>query len=342
MLVRGHDVPLFEGETLIGRGEECHLCILSALISRRHAVLVNAGGRVSIGDLGSRNGIFLNGVRLQGPAVLQEGDTILLGTTELSFFYARPDGAPSSNRIVLDEQGNVVDGRDQQALTNSSTLVRFEDQLELEPRDDITIEGRLPPAPRSQSPAPRKAVLPEPQPPSSKRGSEPGSSSDSGKLPKLAPVGKISISSSPPMRPTTQPAPTADPLDTVLEVTDRMLARGDTDAASRTLSAQLDRRLATARAGQPIRRDLVEGSAIRSLSLLDLTRDPSWLGRIIELHALARRPMSKRVLDRLEPLIGSFLTTERADLVRYQSIVRELLSEVEVDELAACERILAL
>lgn len=342
LLVRGHDVPLFEGETLIGRAEDCHLCILSGLISRRHAVLTNSSGKVRIDDLGSRNGIFLNGMRLQAPTELQEGDTILLGTTELSFFYARPDGTPSSNRIVLDEQGNVVDAAGQSALTSSSTLVRFEEELEREPREDITVEGRLPPLPRSVSPAGRKAIAPEPSdPPSSKRG-QLGASSDSGKLPRLAPIGKISISSSPPVRPTTQPAPKADPLSVVLEVVDKMLARSDLDAAARTLTAQLDRRLALARTGHAISRELVDATSFRLIELCQGTRDPSWLGRTFALFSDLRRPMGNRVLDRLEPLLGPFGPAARPEIARHQALVRELLAEVEVDELAACERILTL
>ena len=164
---------------------------------------------------------------------------------------------------------------------------------------------------------------------------------ESGKLPKLSPLARIETSS-PPLRPSTQPAPGLDALDTVFSIVDRMLARGDLDAAARTLGAQLDRRLDAAKNGQLIERDLVEAAALRALSFVELTGDPSWFSRAVELYAVSRRPMSESVLDELEPVFARVPVESLHAFVRYQNLIRELLSVVEVDELPACERILAL
>lgn len=54
-------------------------------ISRKHAVIVGEGGRLTISDLGSRNGTFVNGVRCQPDEIffIEPGDTLLLGAAEV-------------------------------------------------------------------------------------------------------------------------------------------------------------------------------------------------------------------------------------------------------------------
>lgn len=55
-------------------------------ISRKHAVIVGEGGRLTISDLGSRNGTFVNGVRCQQDEVfyIEEGDKIILGAAQVT------------------------------------------------------------------------------------------------------------------------------------------------------------------------------------------------------------------------------------------------------------------
>jgi len=61
-------LELRHGATVIGRGEDCDLSVEDPLVSRRHArLLVNEDG-ITLEDLGSRNGVFLNGRRVgRGP-----------------------------------------------------------------------------------------------------------------------------------------------------------------------------------------------------------------------------------------------------------------------------------
>jgi DNA-binding winged helix-turn-helix (wHTH) protein len=81
----GHELGLAEGETFIGRGEECALHIDSGTVSRRHASVVVSGGKARLQDLGSKNGTLLNGQRLQGAdsVPLRDGDEIVVGATRL-------------------------------------------------------------------------------------------------------------------------------------------------------------------------------------------------------------------------------------------------------------------
>jgi hypothetical protein len=84
--VNGTRHPLQSPGLVIGRGSEADLRINDPGISRRHAqIRVNPAGpglRIDIVDLGSTNGIVVNGQRVQH-AVLQEGSRIEIGSTRM-------------------------------------------------------------------------------------------------------------------------------------------------------------------------------------------------------------------------------------------------------------------
>jgi S-DNA-T family DNA segregation ATPase FtsK/SpoIIIE len=70
--------PLAAVETVVGRGQQAHVTIESALLSRRHVLFRRHGPELSLVDLDSANGVFLNGVKAHA-ALLHEGDTIQVG-----------------------------------------------------------------------------------------------------------------------------------------------------------------------------------------------------------------------------------------------------------------------
>jgi pSer/pThr/pTyr-binding forkhead associated (FHA) protein len=71
-----------EGELLIGRATELDLVLAEDMVSRKHAKLTAHGGTVSISDLGSTNGTFVNGEKVRR-ADLKLRDRILIGTSIL-------------------------------------------------------------------------------------------------------------------------------------------------------------------------------------------------------------------------------------------------------------------
>jgi pSer/pThr/pTyr-binding forkhead associated (FHA) protein len=80
----------------IGRGEECEIILNDQWISRKHAnVKREPDGKFYLEDLGSRNGSLLNGQPVQGTILLQDGDLLTLGTTEIEF-HAPVEAPPSS------------------------------------------------------------------------------------------------------------------------------------------------------------------------------------------------------------------------------------------------------
>jgi len=86
-------------EVVLGRSPDCQITIEDPLVSRRHAVIRLTGGRAVVSDLGSRNGVRVNGEMVQGEQELKDGDRVRLGTQELVFSVvgkkkreARPTG----------------------------------------------------------------------------------------------------------------------------------------------------------------------------------------------------------------------------------------------------------
>ena len=78
---QGGEFPLEEGrEYFVGRSSECALVLVEDMISRQHAKFVVEHGAVTLVDLGSTNGSFVNGERVSRQ-VLKEGDRILFGTS---------------------------------------------------------------------------------------------------------------------------------------------------------------------------------------------------------------------------------------------------------------------
>ncbi|MBK8995346.1 MAG: FHA domain-containing protein [Myxococcales bacterium] len=80
---RGQELLLTEGTYLIGRDASCHILLDDAKVSRRHARINVRGEQVSIDDLGSMNGLYVNGVRLTGSQPLFDGDWLTAGSEEL-------------------------------------------------------------------------------------------------------------------------------------------------------------------------------------------------------------------------------------------------------------------
>jgi DNA-binding winged helix-turn-helix (wHTH) protein len=76
-------ITLQDGTHVIGRDPDAAVWIDSAVVSRRHARLVVHDGRVTVEDLGSRNGTFVNGARLTDASPLVHGDEIRLGALRL-------------------------------------------------------------------------------------------------------------------------------------------------------------------------------------------------------------------------------------------------------------------
>lgn len=73
------------GGAVVGRSRECDVVLDDSNVSRRHAEIRPTGQGWLVEDLGSTNGVRVNGRPVQGPHPLEPGDRLELGTAEVRF-----------------------------------------------------------------------------------------------------------------------------------------------------------------------------------------------------------------------------------------------------------------
>jgi len=81
--------------TVIGRREDCDLRIPLSDVSRKHCRLIQNGETMKVEDLGSSNGTYINGERVQ-QAELAAGDTLQVGPV---VFVMQVDGYPADEDL---------------------------------------------------------------------------------------------------------------------------------------------------------------------------------------------------------------------------------------------------
>src|SRR5688572_7127904 len=81
--------------TVIGRRQDCDLMIPLGEISRKHCRIIKEADTLRIEDLGSSNGTYVNGKRVQ-EAVLSAGDTVQVGPV---VFVLQVDGEPAEDDL---------------------------------------------------------------------------------------------------------------------------------------------------------------------------------------------------------------------------------------------------
>lgn len=86
-------MPVAIGTHLIGRDPACAIWIDSSQVSRRHARLVIDEHGLTLDDLGSHNGTFVNGERIASPRRLVHGDEIRIGPARLTLHLAAAQSA---------------------------------------------------------------------------------------------------------------------------------------------------------------------------------------------------------------------------------------------------------
>ena len=79
------EIALGPGENLFGRDEDAIVWIDDALVSRRHArIVIDETGAV-LEDLGSKNGTYLRGKRIEAPTKLANEDEVTIGPASMIF-----------------------------------------------------------------------------------------------------------------------------------------------------------------------------------------------------------------------------------------------------------------
>jgi len=83
--VGGRTELLGSSGATLGRSRDCEIVLDDANVSRRHAEVRPSGGSWIVRDLGSTNGVKVNGRRITGAQSLKRGDAIELGTSRVIF-----------------------------------------------------------------------------------------------------------------------------------------------------------------------------------------------------------------------------------------------------------------
>ena len=95
-----HEYELPFGATRIGRSGGCRIVIEDPTISREHAEVTVEGARVVVRDLGSRNGTWKDGERVETEIELRDGDRLRLGTVDVQLIDCVPR-APMRSTLRL-------------------------------------------------------------------------------------------------------------------------------------------------------------------------------------------------------------------------------------------------
>lgn len=98
-------IDLREGEVTLGRSRGCGVVLRDPSVSRGHALLSMRQGRVTLQDLRSSNGTYVNGKRLEKETTLEAGDRLVIGETEL-FLHRAGESQGSTGRRV--ETGEAI------------------------------------------------------------------------------------------------------------------------------------------------------------------------------------------------------------------------------------------
>ena len=132
---QGGEFPLKgDKQLIIGRSSELDIVLVEDMVSRKHAKITLAGGKITIEDLGSTNGTFVNGEKVK-TSRLKEGDRILVGTSILKLVKAGANAVELSDAQVKQnlEQVAVVQSQRQTktAMTGKIEEVPLPDLLQL-------------------------------------------------------------------------------------------------------------------------------------------------------------------------------------------------------------------
>ena len=137
--------PLQGTAVSIGRASDCTIPIKDRYLSRKHAEIIAAGPTWVLKDLGSANGTYLNGSRVERDETLKTGDRIRLGDTEIVFetaerntdrFIAVKDAAASATiSIPVHDISDHIEAQDPARLQTLTQLAR--ELIEDRPMDEL-------------------------------------------------------------------------------------------------------------------------------------------------------------------------------------------------------------
>jgi pSer/pThr/pTyr-binding forkhead associated (FHA) protein len=157
----GKEVEVRGPRFYIGRSEECHLRANSDAISRRHCAITVNDDEVRIRDLGSRNGTYVNGVRIDGDHRIQMGDQLRVGPLEFLVTHLKatkptPAAKPAGGKPASDdEMAGLIDDwlseaddldRGARVFDSETREFRLDETDRIDLKTAANVSGNAPPA----------------------------------------------------------------------------------------------------------------------------------------------------------------------------------------------------
>ena len=142
-----HELEVPIGQFVIGRSAECQLALDDPLVSRRHALLTVRTDSVTVEDLGSRNGVRVNDLKIEGRLEVTHGDKITIGSQEMVL-----EGSPEENIIPVPESIAFGTTRATTLTPQIAAMMQREDLRE-EPWSESTTPGVALGFPSSRTPS---------------------------------------------------------------------------------------------------------------------------------------------------------------------------------------------
>ena len=113
----GREIPISDGDVVLGRSHSAGIRIDEETVSRSHALLSIREGRAVVRDLGSSNGLFVNGRKVAGQAPVADGDTIGLGSATVVLSILAPPDADVRTAMISTIPAGSEPARPSQTVT---------------------------------------------------------------------------------------------------------------------------------------------------------------------------------------------------------------------------------
>lgn len=116
--------PVTDDLQLIGRSEKAHISLLEPTVSRRHATVQCKDGKISLADLGSKHGTFVNSRRVN-TTDLRVGDIVVFGLSLVLRLEETTDPVPPQDALALPtDTPTLLDPLERLTITDPQPLGR--------------------------------------------------------------------------------------------------------------------------------------------------------------------------------------------------------------------------
>lgn len=318
---RAHDLELPLGEFVIGRSDECQLALDDPLVSRRHAALRVSSRSVSIADLGSRNGVSVNGEKVQGEKRLKHNDKVTIGGQDMVVSEVTGEDAGVATRTLSQTLGDISLADVHRALAggvsdeptqaaNSANLQDLAGGIRGSAPDLGAAARSATPsaAPRMSSAQPDARISEAPKDQSRER-------------PVVAPQPKLVAT-----------------FRLLSGMADKALGLGKPDEAERLLGPVLHE-VIEAQRKKALDAATAEQATTYALKLAALSQKGAWVDYVFELHGVANKLVSGPVVDELHGVVRKVKSLNLRLLRDYIAQMRERASTFSPTEKFAFNRL---